>query len=70
MPDEADLAQGMERKYLRLSLKAMRKNPLPLESKTHCEACGDPMPERRRKAEPGCRRCVTCQADFEQCGGR
>jgi phage/conjugal plasmid C-4 type zinc finger TraR family protein len=28
----------------------------------HCEACGAPIPEGRRKAVPGVRSCVTCQA--------
>lgn len=27
----------------------------------HCEECGAPIPEARRKAMPGVRLCVTCQ---------
>lgn len=30
-----------------------------------CEDCGSPIPEARRKAVPGCTRCVLCQAYFE-----
>ena len=26
-----------------------------------CEECGEPIPEARREAVPGVRRCVTCQ---------
>lgn len=28
---------------------------------TDCEDCGEPIPEARRKAVPGVRRCVACQ---------
>jgi len=30
-------------------------------SLTHCEECGDEIPEARRAAAPGVRFCVTCQ---------
>jgi phage/conjugal plasmid C-4 type zinc finger TraR family protein len=29
-----------------------------------CEECGDPIPERRRKASPGCVYCVDCQQEL------
>ena len=32
------------------------------ESETHCEECGEPIPERRRAAMPGVRTCVACQS--------
>lgn len=37
---------------------------------THCEACGAPIPEARRKAVPGVRLCVPCQeaSDVERGG--
>lgn len=28
---------------------------------THCEDCGNPIPEARRKALPGVRLCIACQ---------
>ena len=31
------------------------------ESLTHCEDCGEEIPEARRRAVPGVRRCVRCQ---------
>ncbi len=31
------------------------------ESLSHCEECGQPIPEARRKALPGVRLCVGCQ---------
>jgi phage/conjugal plasmid C-4 type zinc finger TraR family protein len=40
------------------------------ESLTHCEECGDAIPEARRKAVPGVRLCIDCQRqrDSEQAG--
>lgn len=35
------------------------------ESLTHCEDCEEPIPEGRRKAVPGVRRCVACQAEAD-----
>ncbi|MEN2787229.1 DksA/TraR family C4-type zinc finger protein [Sphingomonas qilianensis] len=32
------------------------------DSETHCEDCGEPIPERRRVAVPGVRTCVACQS--------
>ncbi len=36
------------------------------ESRTHCEQCDEPIPQARRKAVPGVRLCVACQAEFEK----
>jgi len=36
------------------------------ESLEHCEACGNGIPEARRKALPGVRLCIHCQADLEK----
>lgn len=32
----------------------------------YCVDCGEPIPESRLKAIPGCVRCVECQADYER----
>jgi len=32
----------------------------------HCEECDAPIPEARRKAVPGVRLCVTCQAAHDE----
>lgn len=32
------------------------------ESQVECEKCGEPIPEARRRAVPGVRLCVVCQA--------
>ncbi len=36
------------------------------ESLTHCEECEVAIPEARRKALPGVKYCVTCQAELEK----
>jgi phage/conjugal plasmid C-4 type zinc finger TraR family protein len=36
------------------------------ESLTHCEECDVAIPEARRKAMPGVRYCVRCQAELEK----
>ena len=33
------------------------------ESETHCEECGEEIPEARRLALPGARTCVPCQSE-------
>jgi len=34
------------------------------ESRTHCEECGGPIPEKRRELIQGVRFCVACQAEW------
>lgn len=36
------------------------------ESLSHCEQCDAPIPEARRKAVPGVRLCVNCQAEEDR----
>ena len=36
------------------------------ESAAECERCEEPIPEARRKAIPGVRLCVHCQAECEK----
>ena len=36
------------------------------KSLTHCEECGEPIPEARRQAIPGVRHCVTCQEELDE----
>jgi phage/conjugal plasmid C-4 type zinc finger TraR family protein len=48
------------------SAVARARSRLPTgESLTHCEECDEPIPEARRKAVPGVRRCVACQAEAD-----
>lgn len=36
------------------------------ESLAKCEECDEPIPEARRLAVPGVRRCILCQAEADQ----
>lgn len=36
------------------------------ESRTHCEACEEQIPEARRNALPGVRLCIQCQSEIEK----
>lgn len=33
---------------------------------THCQVCGEEIPEARRKAMPGARTCVDCQSSIDR----
>ena len=35
------------------------------EAETHCRDCGDEIPEARRRAVPGVRRCIACQSELD-----
>ena len=39
------------------------------EGLAHCEECGAAIPEARRRAVPGVRRCVACQAAQDEAPG-
>jgi len=39
------------------------------EGEIYCEDCGEEIPEARRRAAPGCSRCISCQQDFERMKG-
>lgn len=44
-----------------------RKNlPNPNTTYLQCIECGDEIPPERRKANPGCCRCISCQSDFDK----
>jgi phage/conjugal plasmid C-4 type zinc finger TraR family protein len=47
------------------AVKRARSQMAAGESLAECEECGEPIPEARRKAVPGVRRCVQCQEAAE-----
>lgn len=63
--DEVDRAQVVSEKYLNGALAANIAVRVGL-SRFFCDECGEGIPEARRKAVPGCTRCVDCQEDFEK----
>jgi phage/conjugal plasmid C-4 type zinc finger TraR family protein len=67
--DEADLAQQSSDFHLNLALQKHRGRSNSGELSSHCDDCGDKIPAARRRALPGCRRCVGCQQAAETGGG-
>lgn len=65
MPDEMDRAQEINEQFLDDALAKHQRNMPRGESLVECEDCGEPIPEARRKAMPGCRRCIDCQTTLE-----
>lgn len=47
-----------------LFIEQHRKTVYSGESATHCEECGEPIPEARRKAI-ACKYCLSCQTALE-----
>lgn len=57
----ADIAQSLIEQHESDAIKAHRaRQPTVEESRTHCELCDDPIPQRRREILPGVRCCVEC----------
>jgi phage/conjugal plasmid C-4 type zinc finger TraR family protein len=48
------------------AVKRARSRLAQGESSLTCEECGEPIPEARRQALPGVRRCVPCQSEADQ----
>lgn len=66
MTDVFDRAQEREQQQRDEALAAFAAANLHHgASYSHCNDCGDPIPEPRRKAVPGCTRCIDCQSLHE-----
>ena len=62
---EEDMAQ-LHGIHVHLNAIAAIRRSIPRgPSLSHCEECGEEIPEERRLAVSGCRRCVYCQALVE-----
>ena len=65
--DEIDAAQKAERLFREGALASMRRpKTAARESLTHCVDCEEEIPEKRRLAIQGCRRCRECQEEFDK----
>lgn len=66
MADEIDQASGYNEDFQAFALELNQRNREPAcYTGTACVDCETEIPEARRLAQPGCRRCVSCQADHE-----
>ncbi|KWR71270.1 TraR/DksA C4-type zinc finger protein [Pseudomonas citronellolis] len=61
MADLADYANDLALERLD-ALLAARRGSEPEPAAVDCQLCGEPIPEARRLAVPGCNRCLDCQA--------
>lgn len=67
MADEIDQANDQVDYLLRVALQRVPALSTAI-SAFHCNDCGDPIPERRRVAAPGCVTCIDCQSLRERRG--
>lgn len=70
MADDLDRAQTINEQAQADALAAHFRRVKRLDPAvfvpTVCEDCGEPIPEKRLAAAPGCVRCVDCQKAVEQ----
>jgi len=65
MPDDIDRAQAVNEQFQAGALAEHMRGRPSGPAVIHCEDCGEEIPEKRRLAVPGCRKCITCQEAFE-----
>jgi phage/conjugal plasmid C-4 type zinc finger TraR family protein len=65
MPDEMDRAVERVEAHREAALAAVIGQP-PEKGTPDCQICGEPIPERRRKAMPSARHCRPCQEAQEK----
>ena len=70
MPDDCDRAQEINEEFQREAIAAhfhrgFKNAGQTAYSLTHCEDCGDMIPQKRREAIPNCTRCIDCQTVVE-----
>lgn len=66
MADIADVAQVQIE--LATATALSKKTVYGGKSSLYCHDCGEPIPEARRAAIPGCSLCVYCQQEAEKKG--
>ncbi|MDN0081608.1 TraR/DksA family transcriptional regulator [Crenobacter sp. SG2305] len=66
MTDLYDRAQALEQRQRDEALARHAAGRSVCASLHHCQDCGDDIPEARRRAAPGCTRCITCQTAAER----
>jgi len=69
LTDDIDRAQTREAELLADALRDHARHArkgLGAVSAQECGDCGEPIPEERRTAQPGCQFCVACQARAEK----
>lgn len=65
MADLADIAQAHIETVAAAAVKNASAKVYSGVSSLYCHECGEPIPEARRDAVPGCSLCVYCQQILE-----
>lgn len=64
--EEAEIAQMQDMIFNMQALNAHLRTQSNGPSLTHCEECGDEIPEARRLAVKACRHCISCKIELER----
>ena len=66
VPDEVDQANAHNEDFRAFVLQQHERRREPGDyTGINCIECGEEIPEGRRHAQPGCRRCIDCQTLHE-----
>ncbi|OQY20093.1 MAG: hypothetical protein B6I36_02290 [Desulfobacteraceae bacterium 4572_35.1] len=66
MADDGDRAQRINEQLQADALATHRRKQLTAgDSRLECIDCEEPIPQARRIASPGCKRCIDCQTLHE-----
>jgi phage/conjugal plasmid C-4 type zinc finger TraR family protein len=68
--DDMDFCQQINEELISDALATQQRNRPTGPSLEFCCICGGKIPEARRKAAPGCTKCISCQAEFESMHGK
>ncbi|SHJ72100.1 TraR/DksA family transcriptional regulator (plasmid) [Halodesulfovibrio aestuarii] len=63
--DVFDRASDVEQLSIKSAIAQAQANRPTGPSLTHCVECGNPIPEARQMAVPGCSLCIECQKEQE-----
>lgn len=63
--DDVDRAQAYVEEYTADALREYWRRQKLGVGLTHCEECGEPIPEERRRAQPTATHCVSCLEAIE-----
>lgn len=66
--DQFDHASEIETLHREAAIQQHQNRTKKRESAYECQSCGEPIPEARRLAVPGCLMCVDCQEEYERYG--
>ena len=66
MADIVDRAQAREEELRQEALDRVLRQARSAAVPRDCVDCGGRIPAARRRAVPGCERCVHCQVDYER----